>query len=78
MGVVRERRKYTFWGCGEVQDSNSTKYFYNMGCGMSLLRYGIWIFGRSALIVRPAIPVRVLAPEPKSAFKYPGPCTRYI
>ena len=29
------------------------------------------------LIVRPAIPVRVLAPKPKSTFKYPGPLTRY-
>jgi len=28
--------------------------------------------------VRPAIPVRVLAPKPKSTFKYPGPLTRYI
>ena len=25
-----------------------------------------------------AIPVRVLAPKPKSTFKYPGPLTKYI
>ena len=32
----------------------------------------------SLLEIRPAIPVRVLAPKPKSTFKCPGPLTRYI
>jgi hypothetical protein len=42
-GLLRGGQKYLFWDCGKVRDS--TKYFWNLGCGMTTVRYGIWRMG---------------------------------